>query len=65
VGASTTSSSKDFLCAIGLERRVSRMRFEAVEAGAWKRVRTSRVLCFCLVSFVGSHEGGEEEEKGG
>ena len=45
VGASTTSSSNDFLCAVELERRVSRMRFEGIEAGAWKRVRTSKVLC--------------------
>ena len=58
MGASTTSSSKVFLCAVGLERRVSRMRFEAVEAGAWKRVRTSRVLCFWLVSYVWGWRGG-------
>ena len=65
MGASTTSSSNDFLCAVELERRVSRMRVEAVEAGAWKRVRTSRVLCFVWLVLWGISWGWREGGGGG
>ena len=41
------------------------MRFEAVEAGAWKRVRTSRVLCFVWLVLWGISWGWREGGGGG